>query len=172
MRLVRTQFAYEEIIAHLAGSGADPLIENYFVQFLLVSFYAEVEEVIKNVVSNRLSNIRDEQVAHFILQTNEAMIRRIKKSEINDILQKFKCGDGDILAREGGDFNFQPYFDAITNRHLVSHGEGASMTLDGFSKALPCAEFIFDVVERLLCPSDGQEATASQAETGEMAATV
>lgn len=152
MKLVRTQFAYDEIKAHLGSSVSNPLIENYFVQYLLVAFYAETEEVIKSLISNRLAQIGDEQVAHFIYQTNEGMIKRVRKSDINDVLQKFKCGDGDILAREGGDFNFQPYFDAITNRHLVSHASGASMTLDDFGEALPCAEFIFDVVERLLAP--------------------
>jgi hypothetical protein len=150
MRLVRTQFAYDEIRSHLATQASNPLIENYFVQYLLVAFYAETESIIKNLISVRLATIEDEQVAHFIFQTNEAMIRRVKKSDINDVLQKFKCGDGDVLGREGGDFNFQPYLDAITNRHLVSHGVGASMTLDGFANVLPCAEHIFDLVERLL----------------------
>jgi hypothetical protein len=46
--------------------------------------------------------------------------------------------------------NLQPYFDAITNRHKVSHDDGAAMTLEDFGKALPCAEAILDAVAEAL----------------------
>jgi hypothetical protein len=82
------------------------------------------------------------------------MIRRVKKSDLNDILQKFDCGDGDIIANELGDINLQPYFDAITNRHLVSHQSGASMTLTRFTEALPCAEVLLEFLENTLNADD------------------
>ncbi|MGZ8286379.1 MAG: hypothetical protein ACXW27_00645 [Allosphingosinicella sp.] len=94
--------------------------------------------------------IQDRRVAKFIFQTNEAMIRRVKKSDINDILRKFDCGDGDIISDQMDGINLQPYFDAITNRHLVSHKDGVSMTLEAFAAVLPCAEQIFDTVERVI----------------------
>lgn len=150
MRLVRTQFAYEEIANHMAIVGRNALLESYFVQYLLIAFYAEVEERLKETITKRLSQINDEKVAHFIYKTNESMIKRVRKSEINDLLQKFNCGDGDVISEALAGKNLQPYFDAITNRHLVSHRDGASMTLDAFSEALPCAEEILEAVENLL----------------------
>jgi hypothetical protein len=78
--------------------GRNPLIEVYLVQFLLVAFYAEVEEKIKAIVIKRLNVIDDQKVAHFIYKTHEGMLKRVKKAEINDVLQKFGCGEGDILS--------------------------------------------------------------------------
>ena len=150
MRLVRTSFAFEEATAYIAHAGSNSLIESYFVQYLLVAFYSEVEERVKEIISQRLNEISDRKVASFIFKSNEAMLRRVKKAEINDVLHKFDCGDGDIISHLLGDMNLQPYFDAITNRHMVSHRDGVNMTLDDFSKALPCAEAILDALELAL----------------------
>lgn len=151
MRLVRTQFAYDEIASFVGERGGDSLIESYFVQYLLIAFYSEMEERLKEIVSARLRQVQDRKVASFIYKTNEAMIRRVKKAEINDILQKFDCGEGDVIS-DILDQNLQPYFDAIANRHLVSHDGGANMTLDEFKKALPCGEAILGAVELALAP--------------------
>ncbi len=137
-------------MSHLDGVGRNPLIEAYLVQYLLVSFYAEVEERIKEIITNRLAEINDRKVASFIFKSNESMIKRVKKAEVNDLLGKFDCGEGDIISELLVDMNLQPYFDAITNRHRVSHDQGASMTLDYFGRALPCAEAILDAVRRAI----------------------
>ena len=150
MRMVRTTFALEEIRAYVGIASGNPLIESYFVQFLLVSFYSECEEVLSSIMERRLNVIEDIKVSSFISKTNDAMFRRVKKAEINDILKKFNCGTGDIISQYVGSLNLQPYFDAITNRHLVAHSEGVTMTLSSFADALPCAEAIFDAVEQAL----------------------
>lgn len=154
MRLTRTTFAYEAVLQHLGSAGRNPLIEIYLVQFLLVALYAEVEEKLKSIVAARLSEIQDRKVAAFIYQTSEGMIRRVKKAEINDLLRKFDCGDGDVIAELLGEVNLQPYFDAITNRHLVSHDDGAQMTLEYFGSALPCAEMVLGAVQQALAKPD------------------
>ena len=120
------------------------------MQFLLVSLYAEVEEKLKTIINARLLQINDRKIAAFIFKSNESMLKRVKKAEINDLLSKFDCGEGDIISEELAGMNLQPYFDAIVNRHRVSHDQGASMTLDYFGQALPCAEAILDKVEQIL----------------------
>ena len=50
MHLSRTTFAYEETISHLQKFGRNPLIEIYLVQYLLILFYSEVEDKIKEIV--------------------------------------------------------------------------------------------------------------------------
>lgn len=131
----------------MESAGNNALVESYFVQYLLVAFYSEAESVLKDIIRRRLSVVNDDKVANFIFETSEGMFRRVKKAEINDILKKFACGEGDVISERGGEFNFQPYFDAIANRHHVSHGEGVQMTLSEFEKAIPCAERIFEIVE-------------------------
>ena len=116
----------------------------------MIAFYAEFEERMKEIVSQRLSLIADRKVAAFIVKLNEGMIKRINKTDINDLLKKFDCGDGDIISGRVGELNLQPYFDAVTNRHKVSHDQGSTMTLDGFGAAIPCAEAILNVVKEVL----------------------
>ena len=146
----RTTFAYEETQSYLATSGRNALVEAYLVQYLLVCFYSEIEERIKEVIESRIREINDPKVASFIIKTSQGMIRRVKKAEINDILTKFDCGEGDIISELLSDMNLQPYFDAITNRHLVSHGQGVSMTLDYFGMAIPCGEAILQKITETL----------------------
>jgi hypothetical protein len=152
MRLARTSFALEEITKFLDSTFRNPLVESYLVQYLLVAFYSEVEEHVKDIISNRINTIGDRKVASFVYKTNEGMLKRVKKSDINDVLQKFGCGEGDVISNILGDINLQPYFDAITNRHLVSHQGGTSMTIDRFSAAIPCAETILQALEDALKP--------------------
>jgi hypothetical protein len=150
MRLVRTSFAFDETNAYIESTQKNSLVESYFVQYLLIAFYSEVEEHVKKIISKRLDEVQDRKVASFIFKSNEGMLRRVKKAEINDVLQKFDCGEGDVISGLVGEMNLQPYFDAITNRHMVSHRDGVSMTLEDFAKALPCAEAILNALELAL----------------------
>lgn len=150
MRLIRTSFALEEVSEFLEKTQSNPLIDSYLVQYLLVAFYSEMEDRIKEVVTSRISQIMDSKVSHFVSKTNENMLKRVRKAEINDVLHKFNCGEGDVISSLVGDLNIQPYFDAITNRHLVSHQTGTNMTLSRFIEAVACAEAILDAVELAL----------------------
>jgi hypothetical protein len=150
MELERTKDSLEKIKAHLSNGVNDPHIESFFVQYLLVVFYAESEDIIKRIIKTRLLEIQDRKVANFIFKTSEGMIRRTKKNDINEVLKLFDCGDGDIIARNCHDLNLQPYSNAIANRHLVSHSTGVSITLREFEDAIPCAESIFLIVQRLI----------------------
>lgn len=150
MRLLRTQFAIDAMTSHLEGIGRNALIESFFVQYLLVCFYSEVESELAKIIASRLAAIGDAKVACFVQKTNDAMIRRTKKADINDILKKFGCSEDALLGDNIDDVSIQPYFDAITNRHLVSHSDGSGMTFEDFRKSLVCAEQVFLFVERAI----------------------
>lgn len=150
MALDRTKLAYEEIQSHITKLPKNHLIESYFVQYLLIRFYSEMEEAIKSIIKRRVEKCGDEKLASYVTKSNESMMKRIKKAEINDFLKLFACGDGDIIGDLCGDRNLQPYFDAITNRHLTSHSDGGSMTLAEFSQSIECAELILEKVEHIL----------------------
>ena len=150
MRLERTRFAAEEIEAFLEqAAGKNPLIENYLAQYLLIAFYSETEEIVAKIIKARLAEVDDPRVASFIYLTNEKMIRRVKKAEISDVLEKFSCGP-DVIGERVEEQDYQLYSAVITNRHNVSHGEGAEMTLPEIVKAIPCAEKIFETMEQAL----------------------
>lgn len=150
--LDRTRFVTEEITDFLAiQAEKNRTIESYFTQHLLVVFYSETEQKIKKLVEQRLAQIEDRKVAKFIYSTNEGMLNRIKKGELNDLLQKFDCGEGDIIGDEFSPIEHQKYSGAIANRHQVSHGEGASMTLDEFLEVLDATEKILTFVQEKIC---------------------
>jgi len=148
MQVERTKFAFESVKGFLDQSGRDPLIENFCVQYLIVSLYSEMEKLLAKTIENRLQGIGDGRAAIFIAATNDAMIRRVKKAEINDLLKKFGCEE--IIDNHIDGTNLQPYFDAISSRHLVTHGDGCTMTLDDFEKVLPCADLILASVEQMI----------------------
>lgn len=150
MELPRTRFAYETIEQSLSRLPSDPLIENFFVQYLLVCFYSEVEAIFSRIIQNRLSGIGDARVATFVLATSAGMLKRVKKTDINDVLRKFGCEEPDLIGEELNGVSLQPYHDAIANRHLVAHGDGCQMTLSDFKKSVECAEAIFDAVEQAI----------------------
>ncbi|MGX5713486.1 hypothetical protein ACWKWJ_12370 [Sphingopyxis terrae subsp. ummariensis] len=150
MQLQRTQFAMDAIRAHLEAHGRDALIESFFVQYLLICLYSEMEDGLAKVISNRLAEIDDPKVSNFIRITNDAMIRRTKKADINDILKKFGCEENHLIENEIEGKSMQPYFDAISNRHLVSHAAGCNMTIDDFEKSVECAEMLFDLVKKAI----------------------
>lgn len=150
MSIVKTHFAYESIKEFLRISGRDPLIESFCVQFLVVRLYSEMEDALASIIRQRLDGLGDPKIAAFVTATNDNMIRRVKKAEINDVLKKFGCDD--LIEGFIGEHNLQPYFDAIQNRHLVTHGDGCNMTLEEFAKVLPCADLILAKVAQSIAP--------------------
>lgn len=154
MRLARTAFALDEVQVFLHGVEGNPLVESYLVQYLLVAFYSELEEHVKSIIAARIAQVQDRKVAHFVAKTHEQMLKRVKKAEINDVLQKFGCGEGDIISTLVGDLNLQPYYDVITNRHLVSHQGGTNMTMSQVAAALPVAEVVLTALAGALAADE------------------
>lgn len=149
-RLEKTRFALDEIKAFCAASPPNPLVSSYFAQFLAVSFYAETEQTVRKILEDRLSRINDEKVSSFISSGNGAIFKRVRKTDLNDLLSKFKCGDGDIIGAHVDEVDTQAYSSIINDRHLTSHGEGSSITIADVERALPCAERMFDIFEQLI----------------------
>lgn len=145
MSVARTTFAFDTLKSHFETHGRDALVESFCVQYLVVCLYAEMEKILSAIIATRLQRVSDAQVANFILLTNDAMIKRVKKADINDLLKKFGCEE--MIGGELDGTNLQPYFDAVLNRHLVAHGEGSSMTLDDFEKVLPCVDLILQKIK-------------------------
>lgn len=148
MQVERTKFAFENIKEFFERNGRDPLVESFLVQYLIVNLYSEMEKLLAQTIRARLAGVGDGRAAEFIAATNDAMIRRVKKAEINDVLKKFGCDE--IIDNQIDGVNLQPYFDAIAGRHLVTHGDGCSMTLEEFECVLPCADLILESVQQMI----------------------
>lgn len=148
--LSRTRFALSEVKAHLKIDGIDAdVISSYLVQYLLVAFYSEMEETVASTIRTRLHFNGDKKLETFVCTTNEKMIGRIKKSEIKDVLKVFGCEDGELLE-DVTEEEIGYYSAAISNRHKVSHSQGATITLTQFERAVEAADKILDSLKRCL----------------------
>jgi hypothetical protein len=149
-RLEKTRFALEEIKLFCSQNQPTPLVTSYFAQYLAVSFYSETEQIVRSVLEDRLSRIADRKVTCFIASGSGALLKRVKKTELNDLLIKFDCGQGDVLGQHVNEEDVQAYSSIITDRHRTSHGDGAGVTIGDVERALPCAERLFDAFEQLI----------------------
>lgn len=148
--LDRTRFALDEIKSFCISAEASPLIQSYFSNYLSVLFYAEVEQIVRNILEDRLSQINDKKVSMFINHGSGKLFARVKKNEINDLLKMFGCGDGDLLSQYVDDSEVQRYSAIILDRHLTSHGNGSNVTIPQIEAAVPCAEKIFAAFEQII----------------------
>lgn len=149
--LQRTEFALEHVKKHLEEHGSSgSLIESFLVQYLLVSFYSEMEERVKETIKSRLHFKGDKKLENFVYKTHESMIKRIKKSDIKDIVLLFGDDCKDKFGGSISEMDISLYSSAIENRHITSHGSGGTITLVQMEKALGSAEKILDSLKRAI----------------------
>lgn len=150
IELAKTEFALEQIKFHLSKNPKDgAIIEGYFVQYLLVCFYSEIEDQISKIIRNRLHFSGDQKLQTFVYNTNENMIKRAKSADIRDVLLKFGCDQDDIL-NDVTDRELGYYGSAIANRHNVAHGDGVSITIIQVEEAIEAAKKILESLEKCI----------------------
>lgn len=142
-KLPRTAFALDLVSKHLdeTGTSSSP-IEGYLVQYLTVAFYSEMEEQVKRIYRSRLHFEGDQRLAHFVTKTQDKMMGRVNKSEIAQLAVCFgdECKTLFNENLEAQDIAY--YGTVISNRHQISHAQGATITLPDFRKAIQAADKI------------------------------
>ncbi|WP_337184241.1 HEPN domain-containing protein [Shinella sp.] len=148
-RLIRTEFAYSGIKQHLEEASGGGAIASYLVQYLVISLYAEMEEHVAQIIKDRLHFNGDKKLERFVFTTNEGMIKRVKKSDIAEVLQKFGMEKEEILG-DVTEADVGYYSTAIAHRHNVAHKQGAPITISQFENALDAAEKILASLEKCI----------------------
>ena len=150
-RLERTRFALSEVEEYLNYiEEPAPLIEIFLVSYLTISFYSEMEEHVKQIYQNRLNFNGDARLEFFIHTTNEAMMRRVKISEISDLANCFGDDCRDNFRNNLDERDVQAYSSVISNRHRVAHGRGGNLTIGDIRTAIIAADCILESLENAI----------------------
>lgn len=150
-KLQRTEFALAQVKAHLANlNDPVPQIESFLVQYLAVAFYSEIEEQVKRVYKDRLHFNGDRRLEFFVLKTNEKMIGRVKKSNINDLAECFGEDCKDLFIENLEPNDIAAYSSIISNRHNAAHGRGGTLTLNDVERAVEAADRVLDSLENAI----------------------
>lgn len=142
MPLVRTRAAFELIQANILANGSDKFIQNCLAQYLAITFYAEMEERVAEVISFHLRRFTGSRIGQFLSSNMENMIGRVPKSDMakllgllgEDFKQKF---NGQIQERE-----VSLYSNVIQARHAVGHKHGSEIDLSEILSAIEAADKI------------------------------
>ncbi|WP_146184093.1 MULTISPECIES: HEPN domain-containing protein [unclassified Caulobacter] len=154
MRLLRTAMVLEVAERHLQNEAANSpdfaLVSNYLAQVATVTFYAEMEQRLHEVVRNRLMGAGDEKLAYFLAKHREALVKRVKKSEIADTAAMFGADCKDQFSSNFSDAEITIYNNIITDRHQNAHGNGGGVTISDVKLAFPIAERILDALSKAI----------------------
>lgn len=150
-KLQRTEFALTRVKAHLTEmKGQRPDIESFLVQYLIVLFYAEMEEMVKRVYRNRLHVNGDHRLEYFVSKTNDRMMRRLSKSEIKELAKCFGEDCKEIFDRNLEEHEEKAYSSVISNRHNTVHGNGATLTIIEVEKGIAAADSVLISLENAI----------------------
>ncbi len=117
-------------------------LETYLVSYLLVTTYAEYEEMLQRIIHARVARLTDEQLHRFIKsyltkKTGESRFGRIGIGDLGGILGKFGTSCKNAFCTEITDKPPHQSWDLIvSNRHSIAHpGSQLQMTFREFQEA-------------------------------------
>ena len=126
------------------------VISIYLARMAAVTFYAEMEEQVKDIVAARFTHGGDAKLAHFLSKTNDGLLARMKRKEIGDTVGLFgeQC-KVDFQTRIP-ESDIVQYSNVIKDRHHTSHGEGSDVTLSEVKVAMEVGERILVAIKEVI----------------------
>jgi hypothetical protein len=142
-RLIRTSAIIEDCEAivsspELMGSP----IESYLVQHALVVLCAEIQEEIYEIVRVRAAQADDQQLANFVSNVAQKVLRSVGKSELAGFVGHFGQGEKAKFNQLVHDAEVTKYNNAVNSRHDVAHRSGAQVTFSELKDAVSAASNI------------------------------
>jgi len=153
MELLRTELVLDTSRRHVGALSQSPdaaEIANYLAQIAAITFYAEVEEKVRKIISDRLAAPGDGRLAYFLFKNKEGMIKRVSKADLVETLVQFGADCRDELNRRFDEAEITKYSNVISGRHRTSHGPGAEITLEEVHEAKAVAERLLDSISEII----------------------
>lgn len=134
--------------AQVKALGMDVFLQNCLAQYLAVTFYAEMEEQVAEIISNRLREFTSSPIGQFLTSNMEKIIRRTTKSDIAALLAnfgpEFKASFNELVSETDVSF----YSNVIMARHSVGHRQGSNITLADIERGLSAAQKILEALHK------------------------
>lgn len=157
MRIARIDQLLESCEEHLSSTKAfGTEIESLLTQSLLVLMCAEFEQAIKSIVEQKCATITDAAVREFIGSCTGQIFRSVKSGEIAGLLGRFGSDYKEAFKAEADDNQLAITFynNIVTNRHVVAHSGGSSVTFGDLKQFYEQGHLVLDFFQNsLLIPS-------------------
>ena len=130
--------------------AVDGVVTPIFARFLLIEVVAKFEKKFNELIKERFSDVNDGSVVYFF--GNEKLVRRLRYSEICDVLAKF----GELhLARfkqlkNENNPNFAVYEGLITSRNNFAHGTNITTTFEDIVRFYEVGHKVLDFFREAL----------------------
>lgn len=151
----RTRLVLEKLSFSLEQMENDKELKNYFTQYILIIFYNEFEENLKEALQQFLEIHSSKNLSQFIHRAMGSIFKRIDKQDLVKTIGYF----GDEKKRKFIDSipapDLQKYQNFIESRHKAAHSDSAiSVSWEEARVAPEIGERIIRAISQSLFPSD------------------
>lgn len=147
-RLIRTSTVIEDCEAIVTNSEVmGSPIESYLVQHALVVLCAEMQQEIYKIVRHRAAQANDKQIANFVCNAAQRVLRSVGKSELAGFMGCFGQDEKEKFNQFMEDATVTKYNNAVNNRHDVAHSSGVQVTFPELKEAVAAASGILQAME-------------------------
>ena len=125
-------------------------VYSIFARFLLIEVVAKFENKFNELIKERFNDVNDKSAVYFF--DNEKLIKRLRYSEICDVLKKF--GNPHLIRfkrrKSENDPEFEAYDGLIASRNSFAHGTNITTTFDDIVKFYEIGHTVLDFFEEAL----------------------
>jgi hypothetical protein len=147
MPLVRTRVAFELIQTDVTANKPDKFIQSCLAQHLAVTFYAEMEERVAEIISTHLKRFTGSRIGQFLTANLDQMIGRVPKSDISKLLgllgEDFKAKFNDQIPER----DVSMYSNIIQARHSIGHKNGSEIAMSEILLGIDAADKILTALD-------------------------
>ncbi len=146
-RLVRTTAIIEDCESFVSNPEfmGSP-IESYLVQHALVVLCAEIQQDIYEIVRERAARADDQQLASFVSNAAQRVLRSVGKSELAGFVGYFGQEEKKKFNALLDEAEVTKYNNAVNNRHDIAHRSGVQVTFSELKEAVSAASNILQAL--------------------------
>lgn len=128
-------------------------IESYLVQHALVVLCAEIQQEVYEIVRVRAAQTDDMQLASFVSNAAQRVLRSVGKSELAGFVGHFGQEEKAKFNELLDEAEVTKYNNAVNNRHDVAHRNGVQVTFSELKDAVSAASNILQALATSIGPA-------------------
>jgi len=146
MHLDRTKLVLDKALAVLKVIKTDKdLIASYFSDYILIVFFSELEEKIKESLHEALLKATTKELSVFLSTTMDTIFKRIDKKNLGKTIKYFGGSNKERFDSLLDDGTSQKYINFIENRHKVAHpGESVTVSWEEVKEVVNVGEKVIN----------------------------
>jgi|GEM_PF-3491921 len=159
MRLEKTRLVFEESKKVVTGNTSESelvasyLVASYLAEYILIIFYAEMEEKIDKIIGNFIKKHSNSGISEFLCNLFKNRFKHIDKQKLRETLKLFGKHKGNrfdklVKNSDSADSVFSKYSNFIEARHSIAHsGVSKNISWNEASEVADIGEKILEIFE-------------------------